>query len=99
MNEIVGVNNVGDPPVPIPNTVVKPNDAENTWLETARKNKEMPTKNTARWSSGQDGGLSRRNREFDPPTGHQAKLRERQSSQLNITAELTAHIWTISSVG
>ena len=44
MNEIVGVNNVGDPPVPIPNTVVKPNDAENTWLETARENKEMPTK-------------------------------------------------------
>ena len=43
MNEIVGVNNVGDPPVPIPNTVVKPNDAEKTWLETARKNKEMPT--------------------------------------------------------
>ena len=26
---------------------------------------------TARWSSGQDGGLSRRKREFDSPTGHQ----------------------------
>ena len=25
----------------------------------------------ARWSSGQDGGLSRRKREFDSPTGHQ----------------------------
>ena len=25
----------------------------------------------ARWSSGQDGGLSRLNREFDSPTGHQ----------------------------
>ena len=24
----------------------------------------------ARWSSGQDGGLSRRKREFDSPTGH-----------------------------
>ena len=24
----------------------------------------------ARWSSGQDGGLSRLNREFDSPTGH-----------------------------
>ena len=24
----------------------------------------------ARWSSGQDGGLSRPNREFDSPTGH-----------------------------
>ena len=24
----------------------------------------------ARWSSGQDGGLSRPNREFDSPSGH-----------------------------
>ena len=24
----------------------------------------------ARWSSGQDGGLSRRKQEFDSPTGH-----------------------------
>ena len=29
----------------------------------------------ARWSSGQDGGLSRRNQEFDSPTGHQTGLR------------------------
>ena len=28
----------------------------------------------ARWSSGQDGGLSRRKREFDSPTGHQFSL-------------------------
>ena len=27
----------------------------------------------ARWSSGQDGGLSRRKREFDSPTGHHSK--------------------------
>ena len=27
---IIGVDNVGDPPVSIPNTVVKPKDAENT---------------------------------------------------------------------
>ena len=25
---------------------------------------------SARWSSGQDGGLSRRKQEFDSPTGH-----------------------------
>ena len=31
---------------------------------------------TARWSSGQDGGLSRRKREFDSPTGHQKKGRK-----------------------
>ncbi len=28
----------------------------------------------ARWSSGQDGGLSRRKREFDSPTGHQKSV-------------------------
>ena len=28
----------------------------------------------ARWSSGQDGGLSRLKREFDSPTGHQTPL-------------------------
>ena len=31
----------------------------------------LPALNMARWSSGQDGGLSRPNREFDSPTGHQ----------------------------
>ena len=28
----------------------------------------------ARWSSGQDGGLSRRKQEFDSPTGHHKLL-------------------------
>ena len=28
----------------------------------------------ARWSSGQDGGLSRRKREFDSPTGHHSSF-------------------------
>ena len=28
----------------------------------------------ARWSSGQDGGLSRLKQEFDSPTGHQTLL-------------------------
>ena len=40
---IVGVNDGEDPPVPIPNTVVKLAGAENTWLETARENRAMPT--------------------------------------------------------
>ena len=40
---IVGVYDGEDPPVPIPNTVVKLAGAENTWLETARENKTMPT--------------------------------------------------------
>ena len=30
-----GGDSCGDPPVPIPNTVVKPTYAESTWLETA----------------------------------------------------------------
>ena len=40
---IVGVNDEEVPPVPIPNTVVKLLGAENTWLETARENRAMPT--------------------------------------------------------
>ncbi len=33
---------VGDTPVPIPNTTVKPYAADGTLLETARKNRRMP---------------------------------------------------------
>ena len=40
---IVGVNDDEDPPVPIPNTVVKLVGAEDTWLETTRENRTMPT--------------------------------------------------------
>ena len=40
---IVGVFNGEGPPVPIPNTEVKLSGAENTWLVTARENREMPT--------------------------------------------------------
>ena len=39
----VGVDDAGGPPVPIPNTEVKPCSAENTWLATARENRKMPT--------------------------------------------------------
>ena len=34
---------------------------------------------TARWSSGQDGGLSRRKREFDSPTGHHVERSRHRS--------------------
>ena len=40
---IVGADWCEGPPVPIPNTEVKLSGAENTWLVTARKNREMPT--------------------------------------------------------
>ena len=43
MNEIVGVDYNEGPPVPIPNTEVKLISAEDTWLETARDNRKMPT--------------------------------------------------------
>ena len=39
---IAGVNDAEDPPVPIPNTVVKLSSAENTWWETDREDRSMP---------------------------------------------------------
>ena len=39
----VGVDDVEGPPVPIPNTEVKLNGAEDTWLVTAWENRKMPT--------------------------------------------------------
>ena len=41
--QIVGVFSDEGPPVPIPNTVVKLNSAENTWLESAREDRSTPT--------------------------------------------------------
>ena len=40
---LVGDDDGEVPPVPIPNTEVKLSGAENTWLVTARKDREMPT--------------------------------------------------------
>ena len=44
---ISGGNGKGDPPVPIPNTEVKPLSAESTWLETAREDRSLPDSNTS----------------------------------------------------
>ena len=41
--KIVGVYDDEGPPVPIPNTEVKLVRADNTWLETARKDRSTPT--------------------------------------------------------
>ena len=41
-NKISGGNGEREPPVPIPNTEVKPLSAESTWLETARENRTLP---------------------------------------------------------
>ena len=45
-------------------------------------------KQKARWSSGQDGGLSRRKQEFDSPTGHHSflGLDMRQKIEYNLIA-------------
>ena len=40
---IVGADWCEGPPVPIPNTEVKLISADDTWLETARDNRKMPT--------------------------------------------------------
>ena len=39
---IVGVDYDEDPPVPIPNTVVKLIRAKNTWRAASRENRSMP---------------------------------------------------------
>ena len=39
----VGVYDIEGPPVPIPNTVVKLNRAENTWWVAAREDRSTPT--------------------------------------------------------
>ena len=40
--KVSGDNSLRDPPVPIPNTEVKPQHADSTWLETARKGRSSP---------------------------------------------------------
>ena len=45
-NDIIsGGNGEGVPPVPIPNTEVKPFSAESTWLDTAREDRSPPDSN------------------------------------------------------
>ena len=46
--EISGGDSEGDPPVPIPNTAVKPFSAESTWLVTAREDRTSPDANFKR---------------------------------------------------
>ena len=42
MHTISGDNSLRDPPVPIPNTEVKPQHADGTWLATARESRSSP---------------------------------------------------------
>ena len=41
-HNISGDNSLRVPPVPIPNTEVKPQHADGTWLETARESRSSP---------------------------------------------------------
>ena len=43
----VGVDYDEDPPVPIPNTVVKLVRAENTWRAASRENRSMPAQRSS----------------------------------------------------
>ena len=45
---ISGDNSEGVPPVPIPNTEVKPFSVDGTWLETARESRSSPDSNNTR---------------------------------------------------
>ena len=36
-----------DPPVPIPNTVVKHSEAESTWVETPWEDRKLPVKRSS----------------------------------------------------
>ena len=46
-HRISGDYSLRDPPVPIPNTEVKPQHADGTWLETARESRSSPDSNKA----------------------------------------------------
>ena len=45
VNTVSGGNGEGVPPVPIPNTEVKPFSADGTWLDTARESRSPPDSN------------------------------------------------------
>ena len=46
LHTISGDNSLRDPPVPIPNTEVKPQHADGTWLATARESRSSPDSKT-----------------------------------------------------
>ena len=57
---IVGVNNDEGPPVPIPNTEVKLISADNTCLETDRKDRSTPTLNASLAQPVEHAAVNRR---------------------------------------
>ena len=57
---ISGGHNEGVPPVPIPNTEVKPFSAESTWLETAREDRSLPDSIFLSSSTAEHSAVNRR---------------------------------------
>ena len=60
-NDIIsGGNGEGVPPVPIPNTEVKPQHADSTWLETAREGRSSPDSISLNSSMAEHSAVNRR---------------------------------------
>ena len=57
---ISGGNGEGDPPVPIPNTEVKPFSADGTWLVTARESRSPPDSTFLSSSMAEHSAVNRR---------------------------------------
>ena len=57
---ISGDNSLRDPPVPIPNTEVKPQHADSTWLETAREGRSSPDSISLNSSTAEHSAVNRR---------------------------------------
>ena len=59
-HRISGDNGMRAPPVPIPNTEVKPHSADGTWLETAREGRSSPDSISLNSSMAEHSAVNRR---------------------------------------
>ena len=60
VNKFSGDYSERDPPVPIPNTEVKPQHADGTWLATARESRTPPDSTSLSSSMAEHSAVSRR---------------------------------------
>ena len=59
-HNISGDNSLRVPPVPIPNTEVKPQHADGTWLATARESRSSPDSISLSSSMAEHSAVNRR---------------------------------------
>ena len=90
---ISGGNGEGVPPVPIPNTEVKPFSAESTWLDTAREHRSPPDPIFLSSSMAEHSAVNRRVVGSSPTWGAQKSLIERSGFFLLAVKDLVC--WTI----